>query len=320
MNPNACIPVFFAVDDAYAPYLSVALNSIVAHISPDRSYRAIVLYTTLKEENKKRIASAARDRFAIDFVPMQGGLESIQDRMSNRLRCDYFTLTIYFRLFIPLMFPQYDKGIYIDSDVILNADLAELFDTDIGDNLIGACNDRSIMEIPELVDYVENAVGVPKQTYINSGVLLMNLKKLRQVSLEERFLTLLNQYHFNSVAPDQDYINAMCHGHIFYLDEGWDAMPNENHPELAAPKLIHYNLFSKPWCYDGVQYANYFWNFAKVSPYYEDIVRFKKEYDDTKKEEDSNCLKLLVERASEIVSDEITFKKMHETGVEIRLC
>ena len=320
MNREDCIPVFFAVDDAYAPYLSVALNSMAAYRSHDRSYRAIVLYTTLSEENRKKIAQSACEGVAIDFVAMQGGLETIQDRMSNRLRCDYFTLTIYFRLFIPLMFPQYDKGIYIDSDVVLNTDIAELFDTDIGDCLIGACNDRSIMEIPELVDYVENAVGVPKQEYINSGVLLMNLKKLRQVAMEERFLSLLNQYHVNSVAPDQDYINAMCNGNIRYLDEDWDAMPNDNHPELTSPKLIHYNLFSKPWCYDGVQYADYFWRFAQTSPYYPEILRFKEEYDDAKKQEDHDCLELLIRRAHEIVSDEITFKKLYETGVGVRLC
>lgn len=50
---------------------------------------------------------------------MQANFAALDDRMSNRLRCDYVTLTIFFRLFIPAMFPQYSEGIYINSDVVL---------------------------------------------------------------------------------------------------------------------------------------------------------------------------------------------------------
>lgn len=50
---------------------------------------------------------------------MQANFAALDDRMSNRLRCDYVTLTIFFRLFIPAMFPQYSEGIYIHSDVVL---------------------------------------------------------------------------------------------------------------------------------------------------------------------------------------------------------
>ena len=45
----------------------------------------------------------------------------ITDRIENRLRSDYFTMTIYFRIFIPDMYPEYDKAIYIDSDIVVMA-------------------------------------------------------------------------------------------------------------------------------------------------------------------------------------------------------
>ena len=240
------IPIFFTIDDGYAPFLSVALNSAIKNSSKDRKYKAIILYQELSEENRKKLVSLKTDNFSIEFVPMESGLESITDRMSNRLRCDYFTLTIYFRLFIPKMFPEYDKGIYIDSDVVLTSDIAELFETDIGDNYIAACTDLSVADVPPLVKYMEQAVGVKAKEYINSGVLLMNLKKLREVKIDEHFLELLNTYHFDCIAPDQDYLNAICNGNIYYLDEIWDTMPNENKPPLENAKLIHYNLFSKP--------------------------------------------------------------------------
>ncbi|MBQ8741359.1 MAG: glycosyltransferase family 8 protein [Clostridia bacterium] len=316
---NREIPIFFTIDDGYAPFLAVALNSAIKNSNPQRQYRAIVLHQGLNETNTTRLKALETENFKIELTPMKANFEALDDRMSNRLRCDYFTLTIYFRLFIPAMFPQYDKGIYIDSDVVLTDDIAKLYDTDIGDNFIGACNDLSIADTPPLVAYTENAIGVKKEEYINSGVLLMNLKKMRECDFEGHFLNLLNTYHFDSIAPDQDYINAMCNGKIYYLDECWDAMPNDAKPPLEHTSLIHYNLFSKPWCYDGIQYGEEFWKYAEDSGYIDEIKAYKADYSDDKKKADGDCLDLLVRRGIEISQKEVTFKNMHEKGVKIRL-
>ena len=316
---NREIPIFFTIDDGYAPFLAVARNSAIKNSNPQRRYNSIVLYQDLNETNIAKLKSLETENFKISLTPMKANFDALDDRMSNRLRCDYFTLTIYFRLFIPAMFPQYDKGIYIDSDVVLTSDIAELYDIEIGDNLIGACNDLSIADIPPLVAYTENAVGVNKHEYINSGVLLMNLKQMREVDLEGHFLNLLNTYHFDSIAPDQDYLNAMCNGKIYYLDESWDAMPNDAKPPLAHTKLIHYNLFSKPWCYDGIQYGEEFWKYAEDSGYLDEIKAYKAAYTEEKKKADSECLELLVRRGSEIPDNEVTFKKLFDAGVKIRL-
>ncbi len=316
---NREIPIFFTIDNSYAPFLAVALHSAIQNANPKRQYKAIVLHQDLNETNIEKLASLETENFKIELTPMKANFEALDDRMSNRLRCDYFTLTIYFRLFIPAMFPQYDKGIYIDSDVVLTSDIAKLYDIEIGDNLIGACNDLSIADIPPLVAYTENAIGVNKEEYVNSGVLLMNLKKMRECDFEGHFLNLLNTYHFDCIAPDQDYINAMCNGKIYYLDESWDAMPNDAKPPLAHTNVIHYNLFSKPWCYDGIQYGNEFWKYAEDSGYIDEIKAYKAAYSEDKKNADSACLELLVRRGMEIPENETTFKKMHAKGVKIRL-
>ena len=316
---NREIPIFFTIDDSYAPFLAVALNSAIKNSDPQRNYKAIVLYQDLGADNISRLQSLQTENFKIELMPIRANMEALDDRMSNRLRCDYFTLTIYFRLFIPSMFPQYDKGIYIDSDVVLTDDIAKLFDIDIGENYIGACNDLSIADIPPLVAYTEKAVGVNAKEYINSGVLLMNLKKMRDDDLEGHFLSLLNKYHFDSIAPDQDYLNAMCNGKIYYLEEKWDTMPNDAKPMLTETSLIHYNLFSKPWCYDGIQYEEQFWNYAQDCGFIDEIREFKASYTEDKKKADSECLELLVRRGMEITKKDITFKKMNEKGVRIRL-
>ena len=319
MNPIPEIPVFFTIDDSYAPFLAVALHSAVVNSNPSRRYRAIILHENLAPENQKKLAALASGNFAVDFVPMEYGLEAITDRMSNYLRCDYFTLTIYFRLFIPTMFPQYDKAIYIDSDVVVTGDLAELYDIPLEDNFIGACPDHSVVDIPELARYMENAVGVDRYHDINSGVLLMNLKKLREAGFDRHFLNLLTTYHFDCIAPDQDYLNAICAGKIHYLPPYWDAMPTEGKPPMADARLIHYNLFSKPWCYDGVQYDREFWQYARGSGFLEEIKAFKANYSDEQKKSDADCLALLVRRGDEIWKQDVTFKKMQESGVKIRL-
>ena len=316
---NREIPIFFTIDDSYAPFLAVALNSAIKNSDQQRNYKAIVLYQDLGADNISRLQSLQTENFKIELMPIRANMEALDDRMSNRLRCDYFTLTIYFRLFIPSMFPQYDKGIYIDSDVVLTDDIAKLFDIDIGENYIGACNDLSIADIPPLVAYTEKAVGVNAKEYINSGVLLMNLKKMRDDDLEGHFLSLLNKYHFDSIAPDQDYLNAMCNGKIYYLEEKWDTMPNDAKPMLTETSLIHYNLFSKPWCYDGIQYEEQFWNYAQDCGFIDEIREFKASYTEDKKKADSECLELLVRRGIEIPENDITFKKMNEKGVRIRL-
>lgn len=318
------IPVFFTIDDGYAPWLSAALQSLIANASQDYHYDIVILHQELQKENRQRLASAAvgKDAFTIRFVSMQAvqeRMENITDRMENRLHCDYFTLTIYFRLFIPEMFPEYDKGIYIDSDIIVPGDISKMYNINLGDNLIGACPDHSVVDIPELAHYMEGAVGVDRYQYINSGVLLMNLKKLREIHFSEQFLYLLNTYHFDCIAPDQDYLNAMCNGKILYLDECWDAMPNDKKPPLKNPQLIHYNLFDKPWCYDNIQYEEYFWKYAAQTPYYKEIVDFKNSYSQKQVQSDRKCLSDLIQKADAMPLADVTFRKIKAGGERIRV-
>ena len=313
------IPIFFAIDNSYAPFLAVALNSLVEHSKEQNDYNITVLYKDLKEENMLRLKKFERDNVKINFKNMKVNLDAFDNRKENRFRCDYI-IAIYFRLFIASMFKDLDKAIYLDSDIVLNDDVAELYNIDIKDNLLGGCYDVSISTSPILYGYTEQAVGVKKHEYINSGILLMNLKELRLKHFEGHFLSLLNKYRFDTVAPDQDYINAMCNGKIFYIDQKWNAMPNDDEEPLENPSLIHYNLFSKPWHYNGVQYEDYFWFYAKTSGYLNEILRIKNSFDKEKREKDERCMLRLVERAQEISKSNITFNSVLKNGEKVRIC
>ena len=313
------IPIFFTIDDSYAPFNAVAIKSMLDNASKDYNYKIMIIYQDLNKENIEKIKSLETDNAKIEFYPMKDELELITDRDENKLRCDYFTLTIYFRLFIADMFPEYDKGIYIDSDIVVPGDISELYNIDLGDNLIGASTDHSIQEVPELINWMENGIGIKKQEYINSGVLLLNLKLLREKKFSQKFLKLLNEFHFDTVAPDQDYINAMCNGKILYINEAWDVMPNKAKPAFQNPKLIHYNLFDKPWCYDNIQYEDYFWKYAKKTSFYEPIMEFKKNYSNEQKVSDSKCFDVLINKANNVPQTENTFKKKFESGEYTRV-
>ncbi len=316
---NTVIPVFFTIDNAFAPYLSVALVSAIKNSDPSRRYRAIILHEDLTERTMETLASLATENFEISFERIEGRLDMIENKLGHSLNCSHFTLTIYYRLLIPNMFPEYDKGIYIDSDVVVPGDLAELYDRDIADNLIGACADTSVLDVPEFTTYMEEAVGVSRFEYVNSGVLLMNLKGLRECGFEQHFFRLLTTYSFDLVAPDQDYLNAICNGKIYYLSPIWDAMPNENHPPIANPKIVHYNLFYKPWRYNGVQYGDLFWKYATLSPYREFLFDFSESYGREQHVHDGECLKLLIDQAVKLKCSENTLKKAMEKGERIRI-
>lgn len=313
------IPIFFAADDNYAPFLSVAIISLLDKSDKNKFYKIHILNDNMSLENIKKIKGLQISNSEIIFNSINNNLECINDRLDNRLRPDIFTLTIYFRLFIPEMFKEYDKAIYIDSDVVLNSDISELYDIDLGNNYIGACRDKSIIGIKEFENYFTKGVGIDYRDYINSGVLLLNMKELRNKKLSDKFLYLLNKYHFENVDPDQAYINFLCNGKIKYLDNAWDAMPNLEKNKLENPKLIHYNLFFKPWHYDNITYEEYFWEYAKKSIYYEEIVKIKNNYSASDKEKDQEYLNNMLKRASIIAESSNNFRTVYESGKETRL-
>ena len=313
------IPIFFAADDNYAPFLSVAIISLLDKSDKNKFYKIHILNDNMSLENIKKIKGLQTSNSEIIFNSINNNLECINDRLDNRLRPDIFTLTIYFRLFIPEMFKEYDKAIYIDSDVVLNSDISELYDIDLENNYIGACRDKSIIGIKEFENYFTKGVGIDYRDYINSGVLLLNMKELRNKKLSDKFLYLLNKYHFENVDPDQAYINFLCNGKIKYLDNAWDAMPNLEKNKLENPKLIHYNLFFKPWHYDNITYGEYFWEYAKKSIYYEEIVKIKNNYSASDKEKDQEYLNNMLKRASIIAESSNNFRTVYESGKETRL-
>lgn len=300
---NKEIPVFFAVDNGYIPFLSVALRSLIDNTSKENIYAIKILYTNVTEENKIKIKKYETENISIEFVDLNKQLEEIKEKLYTR---NYFSNTTYYRLFIPELYPEYDKAVYIDSDTVCLSDIAELYNTDMGDNLVAGIPDGVIQAIDIFKDYVERVVGVADyNNYFNAGVIVMNLKELRDYKFEEKFIYMLEKIKFE-VAQDQDYLNRLCKGRVKILDYSWNRMPVMGKTEEKI-NLIHYNLGAKPWYFDNVVYQEYFWEYAKKTEFYNEIKELGTKYTDEDKErDDSNSLKLmeLAKKETECVGDD----------------
>lgn len=264
------VPVFYAADENYLPFLGVALASLKAHANKERTYHIHVLSSGKLGGNAKKIKDIQTENIRVSFHDVSDRVEKI----INVLHCrDYYTPAIFYRLFIPDLFPQYDKAIYLDCDTVLCADIAELYDIDLKDNLIGAVADQAVAGVVAFREYTKNALGINAEKYFNSGVITLNLKKLREMNFFQTFFSVLSSYAF-IVAPDQDCLNLICKNKVHYYSKAWNAMPIGG-GKGAKPKLVHYNLSLKPWHYDGVLYEEYFWEYASQTPFLEAIKKQK---------------------------------------------
>lgn len=289
------IPIFFAIDDVYTSFLAVALSSLLDNASKDYNYCIKILHTNVTEEHKNQIKKYESENVNIEFVDLNYYIEKVQTKLYTR---DYYTNTTYFRLFLPELYPQYDKVLYLDSDIIVLGDISELYNTDMGTNLVAAAPDDIIQRNKVFQDYAELVVGVEDyRHYFNAGVLLMNLDELRKFKFQEKFLYLLEKFKY-SVAQDQDYLNRLCKGRVTLVSNSWDVMPYVNNEiEPQDIKLIHYNFAYKPWHFEDIAFNEYFWEYAQKTEFYNEILNVKNSYTEEQKFRDREAEKALVELA-----------------------
>lgn len=288
------IPIFFAVNDNYAPYLGVAIKSMLENVSKDYFCKIYVLITDLSDDHISKLRKVVADYelASIDFVDVAAECDKMNGMLHMR---DYYSKETYYRFFISPLFPQYDKVLYLDSDIIVKGDVSQMYNVDLGDNLLGAAVEEVVYVSEELGAYSEMCLGVPWKDYLGAGILVINAKLFREEKVEEQFVQLLGKHKF-TVAQDQDYLNVICLGRVYYLNLGWNktAFVNPDFDEKDL-QLIHYKMSWKPWLNDNVTYEDYFWKYADGSPFYDEIMKVKKTYTDEERARDDVAGKKLIE-------------------------
>ena len=300
------VPIFFSCDDNYIPFLAAAIRSLSDNSSKENAYVIRILNSGLKEENVRKIRAMQTENVIIRFTDVTKKISPFLSMLNLR---DYYTASIYFRIFIPAMFPEYKKAIYLDSDIIVLSDVAELYNTPLGDNMLAGVPDDIIASRKEFIDYAELGCGIKHRRYFNSGVMLMNLELMRKNDIEGTFSRLMNTYHFNTVCPDQDYLNVICKDKVLYLDKGWNKMSIDKKYN-GVPKLIHFNMFNKPWQYDNISYGEYFWEYAKKTDFYEEILEIRRNFGEKQMEEQQIGLENLVANAVSISNESNNFRSV----------
>ena len=307
------VPVFLTINSAYAPYAAAAIHSLTQHADPNRYYKVIILHDGLNLVNRWRLRNLVTRNVALQFKKMSRSLylKAVVAYCTRRKKgaADFFSAAVYYyRAFIPLLFPIYKKAVYIDSDVILRGDIGELFDIELGDNVLAAMVDPKVSVILEFRDYVDNAVGVPHDEYVNSGVQVMDLRKMRKMKYLSTMIEMMRKYDADLVAPDQDYLNVILRGKILFLDPVWNAEPVKDLPRNV--KLVHFNLFNKPWHYKGVPCERIFWAAAKGTGFTGDLKRQLASFDEKKQKEDHEKVDALIKKAARLAKTKEPLMKL----------
>lgn len=297
------VPVFLTINSAYAPYAAAAIHSLTQHVNPDRYYKVIILHDGLNLVNRWRLRSLVTRNVALQFKKMTRSLylKAVVAYCTRRKKgaADFFSAAVYYyRAFIPLLFPIYKKAVYIDSDVILRGDIGELFDIELGDNVIAAAIDPKVTAITEFRNYVDRALEIPHGEYVNSGVQVMDLRKMRKMHYLSTMIDMMRKYDADLLAPDQDYLNVILRGKILPLDPAWNAEPVKDLPRNI--KLVHFNLFNKPWHYKGVPCERIFWAAAKGTGFTGDLKRQQAGFDEKKQKEDHERVDALIKKAARL--------------------
>ncbi len=280
------IPIFYACDDAFVKYTIVSISSMIKNASKDYKYHIHVLYTDISDEMKKKTLALANENFKISFEHVGKYLKSISKKLPLR---HYYSKTTYYRLFIAPMFPEYDKALYIDSDIIVLGDISKLYETDISNYFLGACHEQAMEQVDAYGTYAEKVVGVSRHEFFNAGMMLLNTKAFRDNKILDKFIHYLGVYDF-IVTQDEDYLNLVCKDKVFWLSQVWNTELTDGLEygyDISKASILHYIMVNKPWHYHNCRGAEIFWNYAKETSVYDDLKAELDSYTDEERERDA---------------------------------
>ncbi len=240
------VPVYMSCDDNYAKHLCVVIASIVENTTSKVHF--IILSAGLTQSNKDKIVKSAKGH-CVDFPVLDEWIEYFSNL---QMKQTHISIAACYRYLIPLLNYPYEKGIYLDCDVVVMGDIAKLYDFPIGDNYIAGASDA-------IRESYFSKWGLDR--YFNSGVLLLNIKLLRQdnlsIELFKKTLELQNEIKY----LDQDILNIVLRQKMLLLPVKWGVVApffrknvsvrfvsdSEKHEAVYAPEIIHFTGPDKPW-------------------------------------------------------------------------
>lgn len=274
-NNRQIIPVVLATDGKFAPYCSVTICSILENASPKRDYHIYIFQDSLSKEDIAALEGQSSENVKVRCIDVSEHI-----RRELMYESDKYPRPIYFRLFIPTLLPQYEKVIYLDSDVVVTRDIGELWETELSGMIMAAVQDS-----PHIKQQRANLekLGLDDSRYFNSGVLLIDCHAFMEAGIKESCYAVLKQYP-DLQLPDQDTLNLVCKEKVLFLPVRWNIMTNyarqparkrkkESYntafqEALESPCVFHFAGDYKPYNASYLGLNCFFWKYAAKSPWF----------------------------------------------------
>lgn len=180
------------------------------------------------------------------------------DMLEDAPVTDRYPHEMYYRIFAAKFLPaDVDRILYLDPDLIVLKNLEDLYNTDLGSNFFAAAShvNKPLQKINEIRLQMDK-----RGPYINSGVMLMNIKLLRELQDYEEVFDYIRKNKNILFLPDQDIISAVYSDKIVSVDP---YVYNMTERMLLSPKsikndvdlqwvknnsaIVHYCGRNKPW-------------------------------------------------------------------------
>lgn len=283
------VAVVCSTSDEYALYAGVMIASIIRYAGEEWGYDIIVLEESLSEEKKQQLK-------ALEQLAGAGNVSiricHVGEAEQGRYVRDGFAQETYYRLLAPALFPEYDKMLYLDVDMVVQSDVAQLYHTELGEKWVGACRDaaQAAMQLwqMEQPEYYRDVLHLdPMKEYFNAGTLLLNLRRMREDGVEQSIAAALAELP-EPRWMDQDILNKVCRGRALYLNTAWNRLPEysrlkadftpemlrEFAPDAGTPGIIHYLGPTKPWNRPNSSGVfDEWWASARRTPFYDEVCR-----------------------------------------------
>ncbi|WP_293713722.1 glycosyltransferase family 8 protein [uncultured Parabacteroides sp.] len=241
-------PVVISFDRAFLIPAGVCLTSLMCNSSEDEFYHFVCLHkgVTQKELDLFYTLERKYKRCSFQFEDMSD--KFVDARLSKEAPN---SVVVYYRLLIPTLLSDYDKAFFVDVDFIFRSGLGALYyKEDMDDYYLGGVRDTWMSVVNRKHPL---ALGLNPDEYINGGFLLMNIKKINQDCMVEKWLQEVSNTRMSYL--DQDILNLTCQGKIkilrfkyntFQLNNAKTFYSEEEFEEGRKCGNIHY-VEIKPW-------------------------------------------------------------------------
>lgn len=266
MNPT----VVYAADENYVPYAALSMESAMRHSSRPLDFVLLATGDVSADAVAKleELFVHYRDQGTLRIISMGDSFKEY-DRLVSHI-----TYAACFRLLLPDLLRDVDRCLYIDCDTLVHGDLNELFAHSLDGFYFAGVPARGYYLKKE---EHRKRLGLKSDefAYCNSGVLLMNLEKMRADGISAQLIDALSN---GWACADQDALNAVCEGAIkelplkcnamvLYFDDRYASLkalvdPSEFEEAEQRPVIIHYACDTKPWNGGGIPFSDEWHRFA----------------------------------------------------------